>query len=521
MPSLTRPGVYVNQAAFFTQVASAPGNAEAAFVGAHPRGPLTPTVINNWAQFQSIYGGFQNGFPPSNLALAVYCFFATVSTASCVVVRVVNGTSGQTPATGTVSFNDTGGSPEPTLEISAANPGLWGNNIYIAIVPGTIVVGGVVQTFSIIVYYGGSTSANIVEQWNNLSMNPQSTNIGQGNYAPTAVNGNSNYIFLTNLNSLNPSPSSNPANTTVPAELTGGADGSVPSPTDNQTALALLDQFPNQNFLINLPGISDSTDLSNALTYVSGRGDSFLVIDTPSGMSPSSAVAFEQGLTPSQFQAVYSPWINIADPFSTVRGATRLVPPGGAVCGAIINTDTRRGVAKAPAGIGANLPIAQGLERTFTQADMGTLNQNNVNAIIATPNTGIIIWGARTTSALLSGLYINTQRSLSYIQANMVSLTQFAVFENNDFVLWTATAGILNQWLTSFWQSGGLAGQSPNDAFTITCDGTINTPAVIQAGQFLIEVGVALQYPAEFVVITLSQSQAGSSVTNSLTSIAA
>ena len=523
MPTLKHPGVAVQQSTFNTQVSSVPGSTEAAFVGYHPRGPLSPTVINSWSQFQNLYGGFSNGYPPSALSLAVYAFFTVVQTASCIVCRSVNGTSGTAPTTATETFSDNQGSPVPTLTVSGANPGAWANNIYILITAGNVVVGGVVQTFNITVYYGGVASSNIVERWTNLSMVPGSTYLGGGNYAPSMVNGNSAYITLTDLGDAATSPTDNPAPNGSPTALTGGTDGSAPSATDNYNALSLLDQFPNTTLLVNLPGINDTTNIANAVTYVSGRGDSFVVVDPPANLTPAAAVAWWATQPQTGYMATYYPWLVISDPYSTVRGATRAVPPGGAVVAAIVNTDSTRGVAKAPAGLQAQLTVAQGLVYTPTNSDQDTLTQGNVNALIpAQANQGpIIVWGARTSSNLQANLYVNTQRSMNYVQVNLISLTKFAVFENNDSVLWTAASSIVSQWLTSFWQSGGLAGDSAAQAFQVVCDGTINTQAVIDAGQFLMQVQVALQYPAEFVVINLSQSQAGSVVTNTLTSTAA
>jgi hypothetical protein len=71
---------------------------------------------------------------------------------------------------------------------------------------------------------------------------------------------------------------------------------------------------------------------------------------------------------------------------------------------------------------------------------------------------------------------------------------------------------VLSQFLTSFWQSGGLQGVSAASAYYVTCDSTNNTPASIQQGIVHIEVGVALQYPAEFVIIAIGQWAGGQSV---------
>ena len=47
MPTLTRPGVYVDESAFPTYVSATPGTAAACFVGMCPRGPTTPTKVNS------------------------------------------------------------------------------------------------------------------------------------------------------------------------------------------------------------------------------------------------------------------------------------------------------------------------------------------------------------------------------------------------------------------------------------------------------------------------------------------
>jgi hypothetical protein len=93
-----------------------------------------------------------------------------------------------------------------------------------------------------------------------------------------------------------------------------------------------------------------------------------------------------------------------------------------------------------------------------------------------------------------------------------VALSRFAVFEPNDWVLWNQITSVLTQFLNAFWQSGGLQGQSATDAYYVTCDSTTNTPQTIQQGIVQVDVGVALQYPAEFVVISIGQWAGGQSV---------
>lgn len=516
MPTLSRPGVYVQNVVSPSFVTNIPGNAVAAFVGPINQGPTVPTVVNGWTQFQQLYGPVQPGQTPNSVALAALCYLACGGS-SFVVSRAISSTSPPTAAQ--TSLSDSASSPNPTLTVSASNPGTWGNNLYVAVTQGTQSVGGVVQTFNLVVYLNGTAAGNVVETWNNLTMT-QNPGVGYGSYAPALVNGNSNYITLTAIADVDSAPLNNPAVQSA-VNLTGGTNGGSPSISDNLVAIEALDIFPNQAFLINLPGISDATDIGNAVGYAEGRGDSFVVIDVPQGLSASSAAAFAQSLGAASFGAVYGPWLAINDPYSTNVNITRLVPPGGAVCGAITNVDATAGVQQSPAGTTVTLPIVSALEQNYTLAEQGTLNLANFNAIITAPNVnGAFIWGARTLSTSSNLIYIAQQRTLNYIQQNLVNLASFAVFQPNDYVTWTSVSSVLSSWLTSFWNSGGLNGQAANQAFYVTCDETNNTTTTIAEGQLNIQVGVALLTPAEFVIINISQSQNGTTVNNSLSSTA-
>jgi phage tail sheath protein FI len=91
----------------------------------------------------------------------------------------------------------------------------------------------------------------------------------------------------------------------------------------------------------------------------------------------------------------------------------------------------------------------------------------------------------------------------------MKRTTQFAVFENNDQRLWASLRMAADRILRPLWEAGGLKGYSAQQAYYITCDDTINTPQVIASGEVHMEIGVALQYPAEFVIIRLTQFDQG------------
>jgi hypothetical protein len=447
----------------------------------------------------------------------------TINSGTSVVISA-NATATATAVSLTIS-----GGGLPTLEVDAANPGAWASGttqnpnggLWIDILPGTIRDShSNIISFTIQVKYQGNGPNNVVEHWPDLSMIPGSTNLGQANYAPDIINNpytGSKYIHLVDKGNV-PTPPAirdytwNPSTTTASQQLTGGSDGQPITFQDQLSALQQLDAYPEQPFVINMPGLITGSDISSVVGYAQTRGDSFVVIDCPPAYSPSAMVTFAQALSSSAQCAIYYPQVKISDPYSAVPGVTRMVAPGGFVVGQYIATDARRGVQKAPAGLGNSLLGAFGVETILTNTDQGNLTQANVNCIISVPGAGVVIWGARTLSPYLVTRYVPVERTLLYLATEMTAMTKFAVFEPNDWVLWNMITSVLSQFLTSFWQSGGLRGTSISEAFYVTCDSSVNTPQSIQQGIVNVEVGVSLQYPAEFVIISIGQWAGGQSV---------
>jgi len=495
--------------------------------------------VSSWKAFVSNYGGFETAYAPSQLHLAVYSYFSAGGT-SAVIIRMT--TAASPPVAATKMLNDSAtGTPKATLQVVADNPGQWGNNVFVDITPGTLLnptapAGSQVLSFNIVVHYcppavaggppGTPGPANIVEVWPDVSMVATSMNAGINNYALNVVNSpytGSNYITLVDQHSTTAAPANNPA-TVNGLQLSGGLDGSTPAappanaptpqPTDFQNAFALLNQFPDQPFVINLCGQWDPTVTGPIVGLAQTRGDCFVVLDCPPAYTPTAMAAWAINLGRSEKAAVYYPQVIISDPYSPNAGVTRTVAPGGYVVGTYIATDLNRGVAKAPAGLGTSLLGVYGVEATgvLTNVDMGNLNQSMVNCLISVPGSGVVVWGARTLSQYLVTRYVPVTRTLIYLSTQLAAMTKFAVFEPNDWVLWNLITSVISQFLGAFWQSGGLSGTSASQAYYVTCDSTNNTPQSIQNGIVNVEVGVSLEYPAEFVVIKIGQWAGGQTV---------
>lgn len=311
--------------------------------------------------------------------------------------------------------------------------------------------------------------------------------------------------------------------TTVTAStVTGSLDG---NPLTAEELIAQTDQLDplTPNLVVNVPdapllGQTGCRRVYSAfLAKVDERADSFLVMDTPPGLLPAEAAGFASDITPKSANgAIYYPNVRITDPGSTGSvSVVKTLPPGGSVVGLYLNTDASRGSWKAPAGVGAALKNVVSLERALSSSELDALNTavTPVNAIRPIPGSGNCVMGARTISQENRFRYVSTRRSMLQIKKKLIDLTTFAIFENNDPNLWASLRTVISVYLQEVWQQGGLRGDVPAQAFYVTCDGSNNTNQTIADGQVNIEVGVALQTPAEFVVIKIGQFEGGASAT--------
>jgi len=319
--------------------------------------------------------------------------------------------------------------------------------------------------------------------------------------------------------------------TFVNSALTGGTDGASPvSDTNVASAVSSLDAIA-QPILLNAPGITDATNVNTLLSYAYNRGDVFVIIDPTKSTSDvtsqltltNSYTGGSSGSAAQGFGAVYFPNLTIPNPTSSAPGSTITAYPGGAIAAKYATTDASRGVFKSPAGLEARLSgVVSVTSLTNTELDYlnnGTSSPDTfakatpVNAIRYIPGSGIVVMGARTLSSTYNNRYISVRRSLIYLRKVLTDSTAFALFESNDERLWNRLQTTCEAILINFWQSGGLKGTTALDAFYVKADSSINTVSSVAAGEVHLEIGVALQRPAEFVVIRISQYDSGSVVT--------
>ena len=97
---------------------------------------------------------------------------------------------------------------------------------------------------------------------------------------------------------------------------------------------------------------------------------------------------------------------------------------------------------------------------------------------------------------------------MTFLEQSIKIAAERFVFEANNSTTWSTLKATVGNFLVNQWQSGLLAGLSPEDAFEVSIGlGVTMTPNDILDGILKMSVKVAITRPAEFIVITFEQQQ--------------
>jgi phage tail sheath protein FI len=207
----------------------------------------------------------------------------------------------------------------------------------------------------------------------------------------------------------------------------------------------------------------------------------------------------------SSYAGLYYPWLLVREPRPGSNDIVREIPPSGHVAGVIARTDLSFGVHQPPAN--AVLRWAQGLTEPVPAEYQAILNPVHVNALRSFNGRGLRVYGARTVSSDPSLRFLNVRRVLLMLRKVLMLSLQWAVFEPHDFYLRERVRLSISSFLQALRQAGALAGATPEESFFVQCDGKNNPPEVVDDGQLVVDVGVAIVRPAEFVVFRIGRTR--------------
>jgi Bacteriophage tail sheath protein len=249
--------------------------------------------------------------------------------------------------------------------------------------------------------------------------------------------------------------------------------------------------------LLCLPGETDIDVLHAAIEYAE-RKRAFVLIDPP-GAEVAATCAYVEALAQSGSAnaAVYFPPLKAGD------------PPSGAVAGMYARVDRERNVWNAPAGEKALLRGEVAPAFDLSEDESLRLNSAAVNPIRRFPEKGVLVWGARTIQGAETSnsewKYVPVRRLGLYVEHSIERGTQWADFEPNNESTWTKLRQQIAVFLIGLFRLGAFAGRTPDESYFVRCGSDTMTQDDIDNGRLTMEIGIAPQRPAEFVIFRIGQ----------------
>ena len=183
-------------------------------------------------------------------------------------------------------------------------------------------------------------------------------------------------------------------------------------------------------------------------------------------------------------------------------------PPSPAIAGVYAMVDSTRGVWKAPANVSLNYVKEPAFKiDDEDQRDMNvTATGKSVNAIRTFTGKGVLVWGARTLAGNDNEWrYISVRRFYNMVEESVKKATEPFVFEPNDANTWVKVRAMIENFLILQWRQGALMGAKPEEAFFVHVGlGETMTALDILEGRMIIEIGMAVVRPAEFIILRFS-----------------
>jgi uncharacterized protein len=183
-----------------------------------------------------------------------------------------------------------------------------------------------------------------------------------------------------------------------------------------------------------------------------------------------------------------------------------VLPPSSGVAGIYVRVDATRGVWKAPANVNV-LSIVKP-EINYNDLDQENLNVDvvagkSINAIRSFVGRGTLVWGARTLAGNDNEWrYVNVRRFFNMVEESTKKTSAQFVFEPNDANTWVKVRAMIENYLTVLWRQGALAGAKPEHAFFVKVGlGQTMTADDILNGKMIVEIGMAVVRPAEFIIL--------------------
>ena len=215
-----------------------------------------------------------------------------------------------------------------------------------------------------------------------------------------------------------------------------------------------------------------------------------------------NVISYYAPITSSTYAVFDSGYKYMYDRFNSTF---RYVPLNGDIAGCCARNDINNFPWYSPAGTtrGAILNAVK-LAYNPGKIQRDRLYSNRVNSVILSPGSGIILFGDKTGYAKASAFdRINVRRLFVYLENAISAAARDQLFEFNDEITRTNFVNIIEPFLRDVQSKRGIYD------YLVVCDETNNTPAIIDANEFIADIYIKPAKSINFIGLTFIATRTG------------
>lgn len=244
------------------------------------------------------------------------------------------------------------------------------------------------------------------------------------------------------------------------------------------------------------------------LVYFADQLKEFVVLlDVPPEQTPQQILQWRSKFN-SQYCAAYHPWlkVNQYDQNGQVGNLPKIINPSAVAAGIIAATELQQGLAHGPANRQAKSVFALQIHVPDTFHDQ--LHPLGIN-VFTQQRDGVWLSGARTVSQQPQWRQLSVVRLMVMLRRVLLQQMQWVVFEPNSPALCLDVKFKLQSFLRQLFIAGAFKGETPEQAYFVRCDETLNSPQIVDSGRLIAHIGVAPVEPLEYIVLQFSREADG------------
>lgn len=494
------PGVSISTAVRTGPVNTGTAPASTFFlIGETERGiDNAPILVTSLAEYETAFGGYEAG---KHTYQQVRTFFEEGGVKAYISRATASDSEAVKASKALLAEGDAAG-----ITLTAVGVGAWGNNLNVLVTNAT-------TTYTITIYYGGTTSPYQLFTGTYATLNAGIEAINSStvlaNYCTAALTSTANGAHQLAAFSV--------------GAFTSGDDGTITASnfTSRLNGTSTITGFyPELGAgCVAIPGLADGTGDDEAvwgpIAAHCAANNRIGLLSFASGVSVSTAVSTSEAYgssddTNHEFIAFFHPWVKIP----SGSGTTLTVSPEAYVAAIRSKTQNQVGTWKPYAGNASEARFVNGTAIAIGRADNDTLDAARVNAIRVINNT-IRIYGARSHSTNTDQWrFITHRETINYIADRCSSALESLLFSSLDGrkAIYAQVRSTIQGVMEPIRIAGGLYegfdtnGKQIDYGYTIKIDDSINPLSQIESGLIKAQVGVRVSTVGDKIEVSVTKS---------------